>query len=328
MRRLITILLAICTCAAVLHAEESADAGRYTVKQLQKRDSILIADQLLYSVEIEVAESSERIVLPDPEPFFNDTLVLVRSWQLDTVGYRKSGGVRHPRVRASLVVAPFEEGVWQMPELPVFRVRGEQMDTLFFSAPQIEVTTIQIDTSTFEMHDLKGQMRYPLTFKEVLPYLLAVWLTAVLAVLAWSLVKMHKRHVEATISRDPPYIVALRELDKYRGDKYWAPDKQKIMYSGITDTLRTYIESRFEINAEEMTTAEIFEALKISDELTPALYGRTKELFELSDFVKFAKHRASDEENARAVPVAAEFVTATYQSQMDSQAAEEGGVGQ
>ena len=81
-------------------------------------------------------------------------------------------------------------------------------------------------------------------------------------------------------------------------------------------------------NAEEMTTAEIFEALKISDELTPALYGRTKELFELSDFVKFAKHRASDEENARAVPVAAEFVTATYQSQMDSQAAEEGGDGQ
>jgi hypothetical protein len=35
--------------------------------------------------------------------------------------------------------------------------------------------------------------------------------------------------------------VALRELDKYRGNAMWVPEKQKVFYSGITDALREYI---------------------------------------------------------------------------------------
>ena len=93
------------------------------------------------------------------------------------------------------------------------------------------------------------------------------------------------------------------------------------MYSGITDTLRTYIESRFGVNAEEMTTAEIFDSLRAATDLTPDLYAEVKELFELSDLVKFAKHTASDEDNARAIPTAVRFVTTTYQTQMDAEAA-------
>ena len=134
------------------------------------------------------------------------------------------------------------------------------------------------------------------------------------------LVMTRRRKEEAQARKEPAYIVALRGLDKYRGDKFWAPEKQKTMYSGITDTLRTYIESRFDVNAEEMTTAEIFDALKGADDLTPELYAEVKELFELSDFVKFAKHTASAEENARAIPTAVRFVTSTYQTQLDAEA--------
>ena len=69
-----------------------------------------------------------------------------------------------------------------------------------------------------------------------------------------------------------------------------------------------------------MTTAEIFESLKSEADLTPELYAEVKDLFELSDFVKFAKHTASDEENARAIPTAVRFVTSTYQTQLDAEA--------
>ena len=131
-----------------------------------------------------------------------------------------------------------------------------------------------------------------------------------------------KRKEKTETCTEPAYIVALRGLDRYRGDKYWAADKQKTMYSGITDTLRTYIESRFDVNAEEMTTAEIFSALKGAGDIPEDLYKDVKELFELSDFVKFAKHTASDEDNARAIPTAVRFVTSTYQSQLDAEAAE------
>ena len=119
--------------------------------------------------------------------------------------------------------------------------------------------------------------------------------------------------------KDPAYIVALRELDKWRGDKFWAPDKQKTFYSGITDTLKTYIEDRFGIDAPEMTTAELFAALKEAEDLPEELREQTRELYECADFVMFAKHLASEEENARALPTAVRFVTSTYQTALEEE---------
>ena len=74
-----------------------------------------------------------------------------------------------------------------------------------------------------------------------------------------------------------------------------------------------------------MTTAEIFDALKDAEALAPDLYADVKDLFELSDFVKFAKHTATDQENARAIPTAVRFVTTTYQSQLEDEAGQAGG---
>ena len=44
-----------------------------------------------------------------------------------------------------------------------------------------------------------------------------------------------------------------------------------------------------------------------------------RELFECADFVKFAKHLASEEENARALPTAVRFVTSTYQTALEEE---------
>ena len=305
--------------------------GDARIEQLQKRDSILIADQVRYEIVIEGLEKDSRIALPDFSQASNDTLTLVRGWQLDTLSGGKPVRSRNAKaaekilrkpfdVRASIILAPFEEGKYELPDIPVVRNIKDKYDTLIFKGVEMEVKTMPVDTAPFQIHDIKGQIRYPLTFKEVLPWLLGFYLLAVLIIGLVCLILSRKRKDEASYYKEPAYIVALRGLDKYRGDRYWAPEKQKTMYSGITDTLRTYIESRFDVNAEEMTTAEIFESLKSEADLTPELYAEVKDLFELSDFVKFAKHTASDEENARAIPTAVRFVTSTYQTQLDAEA--------
>ena len=112
--------------------------------------------------------------------------------------------------------------------------------------------------------------------------------------------------------------MALRELDKYRGNRLWAPEKQKLFYSGITDTLREYIAARYDIGAMEMTTAEIFKDMRDED-VPQELIAELKELFELADFVKFAKFTASDDDNAKALPTAVRFVTSTYQTELDDE---------
>ena len=310
-------------------------AGDAALVQLQKRDSILIADQLRYSVRLEGLKEGDTFALPDISSMSGDTLTVLGTWQLDTL---VRGRVVHPRnanaarkalakgfdLDAGIVIAPFEEGTYSLPDIPVLRTRDGKTDTLVFKGVEMEVKTMPVDTATFEIHDIKGQIQYPVTFAEVLPWLLGgLGFAALTALLVWLGVRASKRRKEALRPKDPAYIVALRELDKYRSDKYWAPEKQKAFYSGITDALKYYMDERFGVDAPEMTTAELFDALKSEKDITPEMYGSLKDLFERADFVKFAKFIATDEENAGALPLAVSFVTTTYQTELERETAGE-----
>ena len=298
-------------------------AGQAWLRQLQPRDSILIADQIEYGFQLDSVPAGTTLALPDFRDASNDTLTLVRSWQLDTLATLR---VRQPgrkdraelyTIRGSIVLAPFEEGTYHLPPIPVLR-NGK--DTLLFEALQMDVKTMPVDTATFQIHDIKGQLRYPLTFKELLPWIGGALLLAGLVVLLVWLIRRRKAQAGGqTFRKDPAYIVALRELDKWRSDKFWAPDKQKAFYSGITDALKNYIEDRFGIDAPEMTTAELFAALRQAEDLPEDLREETRAVFECADFVKFAKHIASEEENARALPTAVRFVTSTYQTVLEEE---------
>ena len=302
---------------------QTLPAGQAYLKQLQPRDSVLIADQLEYGFQLDSVAEGTRIALPDFSRASNDTLTLVRGWQIDTTARLRvrqpgvKGRARLYNLRGSIVLAPFEEGTYRLPDFAVLR----DADTLLFEGMELEVKTMPVDTAAFQIHDIKGQMRYPLTLRELLPWIGLLWLLAVLVILTVSLIQIRRRRAagDTAAPRDPAYIVALRELDKWRGDRFWAPERQKAFYSGITDTLKTYIEDRFGVDAPEMTTAELFDALRQADDLPADLREELRDLFERADFVKFAKHVASDEDNARALPTAVRFVTSTYQTVLEEE---------
>ena len=293
-------------------------AGKAFLNPLQQRDSILIADQLEYGFTLEGVKDGTQLFLPDFSQVCNDTLTLVRDWRIDTLKTDRKALTRD--IRASVVLAPFEEGEYHLPPLSARRVVDGQADTLGFEALQMKVTTIPIDTASFVLHDIKGQIKYPVTFREVLPWLLGGLGVAALAALGIFLLgKARRRKEDALKPKDPPHVVALRKLDRYRGSKYWAPDKQKAFYSGVTDALKEYIDARFGVGAPEMTTAELFDALKGEKEISSGSYLELRALFERADFVKFAKMVVSDEENAAALPTAVKFVTDTYQSSLNGE---------
>ncbi len=301
-------------------------AGQAFFKPLHQRDSILIADQFRYGFKLEDTKDVEGLTLQDFSQVCNDTLVLVRGWQTDTVSTRKQLKAGKIDVEWWITVAPFEEGMYELPDIYIIKHTAESSDTLCFTAPEpFEVKTMPVDTATFVPHDIKGQITYPVTLKEVLPYVIGgvagLWIVAAIIVVIVALTSRKKKEEERR--KDPPHIVALRELDKYRSDKYWAPEKQKQFYSGITGAVKEYIDRRFEIDAPEMTTAELFDALKGRSELTPELYDKMKDLFETADFVKFAKFVADDEHNKEALPLCVRFVTSTYQAEIEEEAKKE-----
>lgn len=326
---LIYILLLFATVLYAQDRDTVADLGGKVIpmkgaflQQLQERDSVLVADQLLYGFELKQVKEGTGLVLPEIPQEQDYRFMYLSPWSLDTVKVtkQKKGLPRLLDLRGSVVVSSFEEGIYELPQIVVGRLSEDGVtDTLVFEPMRLEVKTMPVDTATFVPHDIKGQIRYPLTFAEVFPWAFGAWITALLIILVVGLIIMRRRAEDpAYAHKDPAHIVALRKLDKYRGNKMWAPEKQKLFYSGVTDALREYISSRYGISAMEMTTAQIFDDMKATD-APETLLKEVRELFDRADFVKFAKYVASEEDNASALPVAVRFVTETYQADVENE---------
>ena len=298
------------------------------LKQLQERDSVLVADQLLYGFRLDGVAEGTQLVLPELPQEQDYRLMYLTPWIMDTLKVTKSkdGQPALLDVAGSVMITSFEEGVYDLPQIALQRMSSDGvLDTLVFDPVRLEVKTMPVDTATFQPHDIKGQIRYPVTVQEVIPWIGLFWLVAVIVILTVCLLMMHRRKNDPEyVKKDPAHIIALRELDKFRGSQMWAPEKQKAFYSGVTDALREYISGRYGIGAMEMTTAEIFGRMKETDVPEP-LQKDVRELFERADFVKFAKYVASEDENSATLPLAVRFVTETYQAEIVAEEEKEEG---
>jgi hypothetical protein len=302
---------------ATLCFHQAAGAQDHGLQSRISRDSILIGDQIEWTFDFQLAPGeAARISKPGNEPVpgveaFGDIV-------LDTLS-TKNGTLD---LRGHVTLTSFDSGSYVLPPLYVLMARADgSVDTLEYAGPRLAVTTIPIDTATFQPYDIKGQIRYPLTFKEVIPW---VGLALLIAALVWLLVRwirlrrQNRDFFGKPVVKDPPHIVALRSLEKTRSQKLWQAGKQKQFYTQVTDALRQYIADRYDVAALEQTSAEMFRDLQDKD-IDPALTGQLKDLFTTADFVKFAKHTASDQENENAIPTAIRFVNETYMKEIEKE---------
>lgn len=326
-KALIYILLVLSSVALSAQGTIIPVKGAF-LKQLQERDSVLVADQLLYGFRLDGVAEGTRFMLPELPQEQDMRLMFLTPWVMDTlkVTKAKDGQPATLDVAGSVLITSFEEGIYDLPQIALQRMSSDGvLDTLVFDPVRLEVKTMPVDTATFQPHDIKAQIRYPVTVEEVIPWIGLFWLVAVLVILTVCLLMMRKRKDNPEyVRKDPAHIVALRELDKFRGSQMWAPEKQKDFYSGVTDALREYMSDRYGIGAMEMTTAEIFDQMKNTD-VPEKLQKDAKELFDRADFVKFAKYVASEEENAATLPLAVRFVTETYQAEIVAEEEKEEG---
>ena len=59
----------------------------------------------------------------------------------------------------------------------------------------------------------------------------------------------------------PPHQLALKEIERIKGDKIWRYSRSEEYYTELTDVLRTYMKERFGFNAMEMTSSKIIDKL-------------------------------------------------------------------
>ena len=314
MRRLILTMMLLAACVAG-RAQEGNPATRLS------RDTILIGDQIEWIIPLEMAPG-EKYFLEDIADPPAPGVEIIKPLQLDTV----SNGRKSVKVEGKVILTSFDSGSYYLPPLiAMIERKSGAVDTLYMEGPTLEVTTVPIDTATYVIKDLKGQIKYPLKFKELLPW---IGLALLLALIVWALVRWikmsraNRTFLGKPIVKDPPHIVALRALDKIRKQKLWQNDKQKQFYTEVTDALRVYIADRYGIVALERPSREMLADLKKQD-IEESLYGKMDELFTRADLVKFAKYLASAEENEEVIPDAVRFVNATYIKEIDEEKKEE-----
>ena len=306
-RLLLTIGLLLSLCA--LRAQD------VVLKAELSRDSIMIGEQVQWSLKTTL-DKSLAMAFPKIDSLCNN-MIEVLGLRLDTLQQSTS----NITVQATWLLTSFDEGLYILPQIP-FLVRrpNGQLDTLYSESLSLKVQTVAIDTTDFQPFDIKTPIEYQVTLGEVLPYIGFGLLAAVIIALViyifvrW---KQNKPLFFAPKPKEPPYVIALRDLEKIKAEKLWQNNKVKLYYTKVTDVLRIYLSGQFGIQAMEQTSEEVLQSLQ-RVEIPEELRTRLREMLTVSDLVKFAKYQPEMQENESALTIVNDFVNCTQPKEEES----------
>ena len=294
------IILLIFSCSFLQIQAQTATA-------VVKEKEYLIGDWIPVDLYVE-AKSNVRVVFPNLKDSISEIIEVANFTPVDTV--RKSGVNQYHQL-VNLIV--FDTGRILLPQFQFLIDNSGKIDSITTSAEMIHVAGVEIDT-TQDIKPIKEPLKIPLTFKEVLPFLIGAFVLAVLgALLAWYFIEKRKKlkPVDEKYLL-PPHVWAVQQLQKLNQKKLWQTGNVKEYYSELTDIARTYIELRYKIPAMEQTTDELMDAMH-KGVLKQSLKKELNEVLTLSDLVKFAKAQPDMLDNENALKTVADFIDKTKQ---------------
>jgi hypothetical protein len=273
-------------------------------------DSIMIGDQIMFTLHVEAADNI-AFELPLIKDTLTSELEVLALYSADTSRAEGSVVVDH-----AYIITGFDAGTQLIPAMPVLYEYNNVMDTALSMPLLIHIFDPVVDT-TQQIKPIKPPINTPVTLKEVLPWVLmgiGAWLTGTLvAALVW----MHRQRrkdpeIFSIRPQEPAHIVAFRELDRLKEKKLWESGQVKLYYTRLSDITRRYIEGQYGIPAMERTTGEILYAFSKSNTDDPLLEEMLRQLLELADLVKFAKEDPLPVDNQTNLNNAYLFVQKTY----------------
>lgn len=286
----------------------------YSISTQLDSSKYLIGDYLKFHLLITVPNNAS-FIFPQVTETQLGVLEFIEKSSIDTIHE-----ATRTQFRQTITVTAFDTGQYQFPSLQLLSTDSiilAQSDSILFT-----ITTLPVDT-TLAIKDIKPMAKVPITFKEVLPYLLIVIGIIIFIVLfIWFFIKYgRKKHSKPTRVFSKPkekaHIIALKKLEKLRLRKLWQEGQVKLYYSELTDIVRTYYKDRWDIDALEMTSAEILEqSEKIG--INKDLLNKLHFLFTTADLVKFAKSEPLPNDHDTSFKNAHLFISETAEADNNS----------
>jgi len=311
--------------------EEERDGNTPKVEARLSADSLMIGDQ--FTLDIEVEKDLTQVI--DFPTFFEedgsigkigDHVEVLAEFPIDTL----SRDGRSVTIRKRYLFTAFEAGNYNIGQFPALYLDKNIVDTLYTrDSIRFFMDTFLIDTLTMTIHDIKEPMKAPVLVREWLGYFLMFFL-GVQLLLAIAYILYRKFRKPDTTARkprrpsEPPHVTAIRELEKLQSEKLWQNQRHKMYYTRLTDIVREYIEGRYGVNAMEMTSDEIIQAMK-EIHIPARSHEQIQRLLSTADYVKFAKYVPDVEDNEMSWSDAYYFVEETKYLAADPSAAAENG---
>ncbi len=289
----------------------SALKAQVTVKASIDSTHILIGDQIKLLLEIEKPKDLDVQFPQIPDTFSTHVEVVNRS-KIDTV--KLDSKVREKLIQR-LTITSFDSGIHQIPSFFFKMKEGKILDSAATLSLAFQVLTMKIDTAKGPV-DIKVPYSAPVTLKEIIPYILGLILIGAIIFFIFYYLKWKKKKiplfVKAEKPDDPPHVIALRELDRIKTQKLWQQEKVKQYYSEVSDTIRVYIEKRFDIPAMEFTSAETIGTFRQNKNMADEnSLDQLQNILSQADLVKFAKYKPLPDDNNQTLMNAYSFVNQT-----------------
>lgn len=190
-------------------------------------------------------------------------------------------------------------------------------DTTFSDVLTLNVRPVDLDTLT-TINKIEGTVSVKSKWYDAMPDWLAdYWLWILIAIIliaaGCGIFYLYKKNGKTLIPRRkpvPPYEKAIQELERLRQANLPQKGHVKEYYTRLIDILREYLMKRYGIYALEMTSTQILASIKEHPEASQAR-AELRQLFQVADFVKFAKVLPPPDDNVRSFNVVKEFIEET-----------------
>lgn len=279
-----------------------------SVRAVLDSGKVLIGDQIKLKLMVEQAGDSYVVSFPDVKKTLSEPLEILSIHHIDSI----MGENGKKKISQEIYLAIYDTGMFEIPELPFVIHKGAVTDTLKSLPLDITIMPVAMDST---IRDIKGIYRMPLTVMEAVEYTIYLIAIVLIGFAVFYYLKRRKRKTavhSAELPDEPPYVIALRELQKLADEKPWIHKQVKYFYIQLTDVVRKYLEYQFRIQAFEQTTDEILAELKQNAALNTSDLKQLSEILRLADLVKFAKVIPEPSDSADQVNQAIQFVNSTF----------------
>ncbi len=240
------------------------------------------------------------------------SLEIVKSISPDTV--QKEGRFA---VNRQYTLTSFDSGSYQVPQF-TFSYQNEGSEDLFAAKTKelsLEFASVTIDT-TKDIKDIKPPLVPPKQFDwMILLYIALALLLLGAGYYVWKKYFASKPNAETKEPikpKIPAHILAMESLKRLDEEKLWQNGQEKLYHIRLSEILRTYIASRFAIDAIEMTSSEILEHFTKSNDISDELLSNLRKQLDISDMTKFAKYKPLPDEHGFCLTSAIQFVEKTH----------------